>query len=260
MSTKIFWSPSSQDLNIGVLPGYVEETTCNRIVDASIAASRRQGTYDNLRNYPSEVYSDHRKHSNAWGAKYHICTHTNAGTGKETGTNIGCYDPTNTNLESTKLANFFANMIREAFPGRSVKVVKYTFDEVRRTNATCIYFEWGFHDNPVDCQWILDNIKKIGELQVKGIVAWQGKTWVPDSSEVAPVITPSVPATPTPTVPTYHLINLANTSADGTGRIVKLQGPEVHLIKTVPGSKFPYGLSYTGGTRVDAWFPEGSFE
>ncbi len=258
MATKIFWSPSSQDLNIGVLPGYIEETTCNKLVDVSIAASRRQGTYENMRNYPSELYSDHRKRSNAWGAQYHICTHTNAGSGTARHTDIGCYDPTNDKLESTKLANFYADLVRAAYPGRDVRVVKFTFDEVRRTNACCIYFEWGFHDNKEDCQWILDNIKQLGELQVKGLVLWQGKTWVPDASINIPVVpVATVPATPTPT---YHLINLANTASDGTGRIVKMQGPEVHLIKTVPGAKFPYGLSYTGGTKVDAWFPEGSFE
>ena len=72
-----------------------------------------------------------------------------------------------------------------------------------------------------------------------------------------PVQEPAV--TPTPRE-TYRLFTLANTSADGTGDPVKIYGREVNIVRRMPGTKNPYGLTYTGGNVVDAWFPEGSFE
>lgn len=256
MATRIFWSPSSQDKNIGILPGYIEEIVCNKIVDVAIAAARRQGTYESMRNRPSENYHDHRIRSDAFGAAYHIAVHTNAGSSTAERTEVGCFRPEDPAQESTKLANFFADLIRKEFPGRTVTVVKYGFEELR-SKATCIYFEWGFHSAPKDCQWILNNVETIGELMVRGIALWQGKPWIPPA--YIPPQQPSVPAVPQPTKQ-LHLITVANTASDGTGRVVKLLGPEATLIKTVPGAKFPYGLSYSGSGKVDAWFPDGSFE
>lgn len=93
--------------------------------------------------------------SNAFGADYHVCIHTNAGGGE--GTEVFCW-PGN---QSDKYVKRVYEKVSEASPGndRGIKTSK-TLAEISRTNATCIYVECEFHDTRGD--WIFNNVERLG--------------------------------------------------------------------------------------------------
>ena len=253
--TKIYLSPSSQENNRGALSGYVEEVVCNRIADAAEIALRRQGGFEIKRNNPANTYAQHTAESNAWKADIHVAIHTNAANGKTRGLNAGCYNPNNAGLLSTRLTKALFDVLSQLTPAAD-KMVQYSFMEVTKTNAPCAYLEISFHDNPEDCVWILGNITQIGEGIARGIMNFLNRTFVGPVDDATPVVTAS-PTTQNSTE--FQQVTLCNTSADGSGKPVKVYGTRMHMVKRASG-KYPYGMNYTGGDWVDAWFPEGSFE
>jgi len=265
--TKVFLSPSSQEHNYGAVPGYVEEVTCNMIADVIQRELNRQGSYSIMRNHPEEIYSQHRERSNAWGADLHVCIHTNANNGTARGLNAGCFNPSNPALESTKLTQAIFNQLSPLTPA-SDKMVKYTFDEITQTHCPCAYIEVSFHDNMDDCKWILSHIEEIGVGFAKGIVAYEGKTWVPiviTPPVVVPpvVIPPTIPPAPATGVSvggTYKLTTLGYSGSDGTGTEVQVASVPAKCIKINSGSKYPYGMCYNGDGYIDAWFPASSIK
>lgn len=258
--SKVFLSHSSQDGNIGAVSGYVESATNKKINDITERELKRHGV-ETMRNISGDTFTQRTDRSNAWGADSHSCSHTNANNGQVKGiTYIGCLDPTNASLKSTKLANICAAEVRKAFPERTVKVVTYTFHEVTKTHAPCVYFEWGFHDNLEDCKWILAHIEDIGIVQAKGHLAYFGIAYAPI---VVPPVVPPVIVLPTPAAPamgivvggSYKICTLGYSGSDGTGTEVQVASVTAKCIKINPGSKYPYGMDYVGDGWVSAWFP-----
>ena len=251
---KIFLSHSSQDGNIGAVAGYVESATNKKINDVTERELKRHGVAV-MRNISGDTFTQRTDRSNAWGASIHSCSHTNASNGRTKGiTYVGCYNSSNASLKSTKMAQICAAEIRKAFPERKVVVVTYTFHEVTKTDAPCVYFEWGFHDNLEDCKWILAHIEEIGIVQAKGLLAASGIAYIPVS---APVVVPPVAPSPQGIVVggMYKICTLGYSGSDGTGTEVVVASIPAKCLKINPGSKYPYGMDYVGNGWVSAWFP-----
>jgi N-acetylmuramoyl-L-alanine amidase len=169
---KIYLSPSSQEANLGVVPGYIEEVVCNKIADAcqSILVAAGQ---EIKRNNPANKYNVHTDESNAWGADIHVPIHTNAAGASARGARVGCYNPDDPTKESTKLAQSVFNRLSPLTPAAD-HLVKYTFDEVTRTKAKCVYIEVSFHTNLEDTNWMLGTIDLIGKTIALGILDYLG--------------------------------------------------------------------------------------
>jgi len=251
--SKIFLSHSSQDGNIGAIAGYVESFVNKRINDITERELKRHGV-EIMRNVSGDTFTQRTDRSNAWGADIHSCSHTNANNGRTKGiTYVGCFNANNPDLKSTKLAQICAAEIRKMFPERQVIVVTYTFHEVTKTDAPCVYYEWGFHDNLEDCRWILDHIEDIGVVQAKGHLVSLGIEFKPVISAPAPA-----PVAPTKGIVvggTYKIATYGYSGSDGTGTEVQVASITAKCIKINPGSKYPYGMDYIGQGWVSAWFP-----
>lgn len=257
--SKVFLSHSSQDANRGAVSGYIESVTNRKINDVTERELRRHGV-EVMRNIPGDTFTQRTERSDAWGADLHVCSHTNAFNGRTKGvTYVGCYDADDSGRKSTKYANICAAKCREAWPARRVSVVSYGFYEVKETKAPCVYFEWAFHDNLEDCQWILAHIEEIGVVQAKGIMAALGAPWAPVvAPDPAPVVPPAVPSQRIEVGGTYRIATFGYSGSDGTGKEVQVASVTAKCIKINPGAKYPYGMDYVGNGFVSAWFPESS--
>lgn len=258
--SKVFLSHSSQDGNIGAVAGYVESATNKKINDVTERELKRHGV-EVMRNISGDTFTQRTDRSNAWGANIHSCSHTNANNGSTKDiTFVGCFNASNPDLKSTKQAQICAAEIRKAFPERKVIVVTYTFYEVTQTDAPCVYYEWGFHDNLEDCKWILAHIEDIGIVQAKGHLASLGIAYVPvivtpADPVVVPVVAPPAPEQGIVVGGTYKIATYGYSGSDGTGIEVQVASVTAKCIKINPGSKYPYGMDYVGDGWVSAWFP-----
>jgi hypothetical protein len=171
-------------------------------------------------------------------------------------------NPADASLNSTKLTRAIFNQLSPLTPA-SDKMVKYTFDEVTKTHCPCAYLEISFHDNVEDCRWILSHIEEIGVGIAAGIVAYEGKTWIPVvitppvvvPPVVVPPVTPSVPSTGVVVGGTYRITTLGYEGSDGKGKVVEVASVPAKCLKIEAGAKYPYGMDYVGDGWVSAWFP-----
>lgn len=261
---KVFLSHSSQSGNIGAVAGYVESEVNKKINDVADRELKRH-LVETMRNMPGDTFTQRIARSNGWNADIHSCSHTNANNGNTKGiTYVGCFNPANANLKSTRLANLCAVEVRKAFPERSVRIVQYTFAEVTQTDAPAVYFEWGFHDNLEDCKWILANIEKLGIVQIKGHLAYLGIAYKPIIPPVVvppvtiPPVAPPQPVTAIVVGKTYKLVTLGYSGSDGTGTEVQVASVSAKCLKIEAGAKYAYGMDYIGAGFVSAWFSASS--
>ena len=258
--SKVFLSHSSQDGNRGAVSGYIESDINRKINDVTERELKRHGV-EVMRNVPGDTFQQRTQRSNDWGADIHACSHTNAFDGRTKGvTYVGCFNSSNEALRSTQNAQKCIEICKNAWPDRKVVRITYSFHEVTKTKAPCVYFEWAFHDNIDDCKWILSHIEEIGTVQAKGILKALCVEWVP---VVAPE--PTVPPVTPPSQKIevggmYKIVTLGFSGSDGTGKEVQVASVSAKCIKINPGAKYPYGMDYVGNGYVSAWFPESSIK
>ena len=168
MSYKIYLSPSDQRSNLYAVGGTNEAFQCRRIALAAQAALTRCGfqVKTNVSWNGDDAMDKRIAESNAWGADAHIPIHTNAFNGKVAGTRLFCYD---TAGEGYRLCKAILEALAPITPGQSDNITAAGWAEVVRTNAPAAYVEVGFHDNPVEAQWIIDHTGDIGEAICKGV-------------------------------------------------------------------------------------------
>lgn len=162
---KWYISPSSQDGN--GWGDYLEEVYCNEIADILIPILERHGQICK-RNDPKNIYSDHRKESNLWGADYHLPIHTNAsGSHNARGMSVRCANPADKTKASTIFAQHVYDELAKVVPNPR-GLVQDNFDEIVNTNAPCAYLEILFHDQTDDQKFLLENKEKIAIAIAKG--------------------------------------------------------------------------------------------
>lgn len=167
MAIKIYLSPSNQNANAYATGNTNEMVQCNRIADQAKIALERNG-FEVKKATQGQAMATSIAESNKWGAKYHICIHTNAGGGK--GTEVF--------VNSTATANMaLAKPIYDELANTTVsKTARYlgkypyggTLGEITGTTAITIYCECEFHDNKKYAQFIINNPVAYGEAIAKG--------------------------------------------------------------------------------------------
>lgn len=168
---KIYLSPSGQTYNKYAYGNTTEADQCEKIGIACEEALRRSGV--NVKRAPKTQHTDDNvKESNAWGADYHICIHTNAIGGDNSKPSAeGCVIFTaKANVNST-----MPHVILDELQTLKGKTSPYGVRahgglyEINASRAKCVYIEVEFHDNAKLAKWIIENTTKIGEAIAKGV-------------------------------------------------------------------------------------------
>ena len=160
----VFLSPSTQEYN-PYIDGGNEEYYMNIITDALIPYLESAGI-EYERNDPSKTFANSVKLSNAGNFGLHLALHSNAAppqdSGKFTGSQVYYYADS---VQGKKAADIFANNLKEIYyaPENVKTVPTKTLGELNRTKAPAILIELAYHDNPVDAEWIRDNIGTIAQ-------------------------------------------------------------------------------------------------
>lgn len=174
---KIYLSPSMQKYNAYAAGNTTEAEQCHRIGEFAAAALQRCG-FDVKLAPASQTAEQNVAESNAWGADYHVCIHTNAGGGKD----VVVF--TSQNNINHPCAKAIYEAIDALDGHKSVYGIRaQTFYEIKATTAKCIYIECEFHDNAALAQWIIDHAKDLGEAIALGFCNGLGKAYKSDKEE-----------------------------------------------------------------------------
>lgn len=168
----IYLSPSTQEFN-PYAGGGNEELYMNLIADAMepyLAASGIRFT----RNTPDMTAASSIAASNQGNYDLHLALHSNA---SATGTARGIeayYYPTS--ARGRRFAEIAARNLQLIYPvPNGTRIVPTTsLGEVRRTRAPGVLMEIGYHDNPLDAQWIRENVNAIAENLVLSLTEYFG--------------------------------------------------------------------------------------
>lgn len=183
---KIYLSPSSQESNIGLSGGYIEEKVMNEITDILYPELIRHGL-EVKRNNPALLFWQHVIESNAWKPDYHIAIHSNAVGSNTQATARGCmvftYDP-NVNALDTQMAKSIYKYLEPLTPvdDRGILSGKDTLSEISDTVAPAVLIEIDFHDNPDGATWIIGNVAKIANAILVGILDQCGIKFIPETA------------------------------------------------------------------------------
>lgn len=177
---KIYLSPSQQYYNKYAAGDTTEKEQCNRIAQYCEAALLRCG-FEVKRAAVGTKTEVAIKESNDWGAELHVPIHTNAGGG------AGCVVFVS-KLEGDRLK--YAQCVYDELAAiteadKSYGVRTANFLEIRDTAAKCIYVEAEFHDSVKGAEWIIENVRSIGEAICKGICKGAGVAYVEEDSEAS---------------------------------------------------------------------------
>lgn len=189
---KIYLSPSDQTKNMYAGGLGTEQQHCTEIAKCAKIALEAHGFEVKIGdNHRDELYPQRVAESNSWGADMHIPIHTNASNGSTQGTLVMCYS---TSEADKKPAQAVYNALVQVVPSRSGLGVRARQDlyEINSTNATCVYVECDFHDNPDVAAWIVGNHKTLGEAICKGVCDYYGVPY--NGSSDTPTPTPQPPA------------------------------------------------------------------
>lgn len=172
---KIYLSPSLQQYNLDVF-GNTEEQNMNKIADAMEPYLIENGI-QYVRNNPNQTLSEVIAQSNAGNFDAHLALHSNAAPPSLSGKIMGAdayYFPTS--AKGKRLADIIVKNYENIYPYPDKVQARptTTLAEVTRTRAPSVLFEVGYHDNPEDAQWILDNIDNIAKNLVQSLCEYFG--------------------------------------------------------------------------------------
>ena len=177
---KVYLSPSMQQHNIYATNNTNEMVQCNRIAEYAETALKRCG-FDVIKSKQGNSIKESVKESNEWGADIHIPIHTNASNGTSSGTLVMVYSNEQKNMEA---ATPIYNNVNAITPGKTEYGIQVRKDlyELNSTKAIAIYIECDFHDNKPIAEWIINNVRQLGEAICKGMCEYANVPYVEDKN------------------------------------------------------------------------------
>ncbi len=169
----IYLSPSTQEFN-PYINGGNEEEYMNLIADAMIPYLRSSGI-EYVRNTPDMTAASSIAASNAGKYDLHLALHSNAAppalSGEIRGTDVYFYP---TSADGRRAAEIIANNLKYIYPiPDDVRALPTTtIGEVSRTRAPAVLIEFAYHDNPLDANWIRNNINDIARNVVQSLTEY----------------------------------------------------------------------------------------
>lgn len=171
----IYLSPSTQESNYYVTGGS-EEQWMNRLADAMVPYLSASGI-QYVRNTPEMTAASSIAASNAGRYDLHVALHSNAAPEGRYGTARGIvvfYFPTSSS--GRRAAQIMADNLKAIYPlPNNVRAEATTqIGEVRRVRAPSVFLELGYHDNPDDATWVVNNIEPIAQNLVLSLTEFFG--------------------------------------------------------------------------------------
>lgn len=115
--------------------------------------------------------------ANKWPSDLHIALHTNGFDGTAAGTRVHCY-PSD---KSRRIGKLIQDRIAPLSPGTGDKLVESTkLYELRATHMPAVLPEYGFHDNPEEAAWLVENIPVLAVETAKAVCEYFGVPYVPE--------------------------------------------------------------------------------
>lgn len=181
MSKKIYLSPSCQSSNIYATGNTNEQEQCNRIAEYAKTALQRCG-FEVKKAPKGQAMTKNISESNSWNADLHIPIHTNAYNGKLTGGTLVMIYSNET--ENKKAGMSILNAVASISPGNDYTLrTNSELAELNSTKAIAVYVECEFHDSKEGSNWIINNVKPLGEAIAKGVCNYYGVTYESEESE-----------------------------------------------------------------------------
>lgn len=190
MAHRVYISPSVQDKNIGYGNYGTEEKRMQRIGDEAVNLLNKHGNFVVFRNKPEWTLAEVVKDSNSLAVELHVALHSDAGAPSAEGTSVFY-------CEGSANGEMFAKMLyAEIAPmsvgkDRGVKADSTLYAnglyETRKTIAPAVLIEVGFHTNPRESEWIINETEAIGYGVYKAICKYFGenpKVYAKDSSDM----------------------------------------------------------------------------
>lgn len=171
----IYLSPSTQESNYYVTGGS-EEQWMNRLADAMIPYLSASGI-QYVRNTPEMTAASSIAASNAGRFDLHLALHSNAAPEGQYGTARGIvifYFPTS--IDGRRAAEIIADNLKTIYPLPNNVRAEGTIQigEVRRVRAPSVFLELGYHDNPDDAAWVVNNLETIARNIVLSLTEYFG--------------------------------------------------------------------------------------
>lgn len=181
---RIYFSPSTQERNQGVIPNYIEETEMNQIADIAIPLLKFNG-FEVFRNDRTKDHVAAKNESNRIGVDAHFALHSNAGGGE------GTVIFTSGSKNGRRLAECIYNEVAPLSPSKDRGVlITAGFTEVVKTDAPACLLEVAFHDDKEDAEWIRANHQEIAEAICKGLCKYFNVTFKMPQPEATDVVAP----------------------------------------------------------------------
>ena len=175
MAKRIYISPSSQPDNLYAVGSTNEQAECRKIAAALKEELERCGFWS-YAGMTGTMYT-RAAESDKFGVDLHLPIHTNAFDGKVAGLRIMVHQMGG---EAEAIARAIDKYLAPVTPGESDGISAMpSLYEIKATDAICVYLEIGFHDNPGEAQWIIDNTGKISEMIARGLCEHYGVAYVP---------------------------------------------------------------------------------
>lgn len=180
MSKKIYLSPSNQINNLYAVGNTNECEQCNRIAEYTKMALQRCG-FEVKKASQGQNINTSVSDSNNWGANLHIPIHTNAFNGQTLGgTLVMIYSNA---AENKKAGSAILNAVAPISPGPDYSLrVNSGLTELNSTKAIAVYLEVEFHDTQDGANWIINNVKAIGEAICKGVCKFYAVDYISEST------------------------------------------------------------------------------
>ena len=182
---KVFISPEDRASNVYASTALWNGRTTNekeqmgRCADYLEIALKRCG-FEVINAQYGNMY-DRVSASNSWPADLHIAPHTNGFDGTVSGTRVHCYPSEKSRL----IGKLIQDRIAPMSPGTSERLVESTnLYELRVPTMPAVLPEFGFHDNPEEAQWLIDNMEAIAEETCKAICEFFDMPYIAPEKQV----------------------------------------------------------------------------
>lgn len=177
---RIYLSPSTQEFNQYVTPDFNEEQTMNMLADLLEPYLYSSGI-EFVRNEPTMTAGSSIRQSNAGNFDFHLALHTNASPENLAGQLQGVqafYFPYSDS--GKRMADIMVKNFKRIYPNADLVLPKPTtsLGEVDRTRAPAVLMEIGYHDNPEDVAWLLDNLPLIARTLAQSLTQYFGLPFV----------------------------------------------------------------------------------
>ena len=182
----VYLSPSSEHFNTGYGNYGVEERRMNLIADVVQFELERHGVTTD-RNNPDMGLTEIVADSNAKNPKIHVSIQSQSADSMQRGSQIYYFKP---GSNGERLASDINEFLSPVTPTEDIGISDGSsvfgglgFYELRRTRAPAVIVKVGFHDNPLDADFIIENTYEIGVAIAKGILEYLGIPYREDTPE-----------------------------------------------------------------------------